>query len=203
MHIRLALILIFTAASLGASGQIFRTVDANGNVVFTDVAPVDRTGQTQSTEVTVPQVNTVPAVRAPAPQANSTSAATSRGYYTQLRVVSPANDATIRDNAGNVRIEFSIAPQLRSDHTLLLLLDGSPMQIAAVNGVFELANVDRGTRTARARVVDRAGSVIIESDPTTFHLMRVAGATTVPIAPPRPPTVPTVPIAPPRPPTVN
>lgn len=189
MHIRLALILIFTGASLGASGQIFRTVDANGNVVFTDVAPVDRTGQTQSTEVTVPQVNTVPGRPVPAPPANAAPAATGPGYYTQLRVVSPANDATIRDNAGNVRIEFSLAPQLRSDHTLMLLLDGSPTQIAAVNGVFELANVDRGTRTVRARVVDRAGSVIIESDPTTFHLMRVAVAPTVPIAPPRPPIV--------------
>jgi Domain of unknown function (DUF4124) len=190
MHIRLALILVFSVASLGAaSGQIFRTVDANGNVVFTDIPPVDRTGQAASTQVTVPQVNTVPGVPAPVPQSNSAPAATSPGYYTQFRVVSPANDATIRDNAGNVRVELAIAPQLRPDHRMLLLLDGSPTQITAVNGVFELANVDRGTRTVRARVVDRAGSVIIESDPTTFHLMRVAVAPTVPIAPPRPPIV--------------
>ena len=187
MHIRLALVLAFVAASSGASSQIFRTVDANGNVVFTDIPPVDRAGQTPSTEVAVPQVNTVPGVTAPTPQANATAAATSPGFYTQLRLVSPANDATIRDNAGNVRIELAIAPQLRSDHRLLLLLDGAPSQVAAVNGVFELSNVDRGTRTVRVQVVDRAGGVLMQSDTTTFHLMRVT--TPVPIAPPRPPSV--------------
>ncbi len=67
-----------------------------------------------------------------------------------------AEDETIRDNAGNVQIEAAITPPLRSDHRLLLVLDGTPTEVEAVNGVFELSNVDRGTHTAGARAVDRA-----------------------------------------------
>ena len=49
--------------------------------------------------------------------------------------------------------------------------------------MFELSNVDRGTHTAAVRIVDRDGFVVIESDPTTFHLMRVTVSPKVPIAP--------------------
>ena len=36
---------------------------------------------------------------------------------------------------------------LRADHRLLLVLDGKHTEVEAVNGVFELSNVDRGTHT--------------------------------------------------------
>lgn len=202
MRIRLALIFVVACASLGASAQIFRTVDANGNVVFTDIAPVDRSGQGAPAQVTVPPVNTVPALAVPATP-NNAPAAASPGYYTKLSIVAPAADETIRENAGNVRIEAAIAPPLRPDHRLLLVVDGALSAVDAVNGVFELSNVDRGTHTAALRIVDRDGAVLIESDPTTFHLMRVSVSPTVPIAPPTPPTVPNTPIAPPRPPSAN
>ncbi len=44
MGIRLALIIGLAAASCVAQAEIYKTVDANGNVVFTDIAPVDRSG---------------------------------------------------------------------------------------------------------------------------------------------------------------
>jgi hypothetical protein len=177
MGIRLALIMIIAlaAASSAASGQIYKTVDANGNVVYTDIAPVDRSGQPTPQAVTVQPMNTYEPPVAPATQSNSsTSAPATPGYYSQLEVISPAEDDTIRDNAGNVQIEVAITPPLRADHRLLLVLDGTATEVEALNGVFELSNVDRGTHTAGARAVDRQGNVIIESNPMTFHLMRVS-----------------------------
>jgi hypothetical protein len=186
MRIRLALIVVLTAVSYGASGQIFRTVDANGNVVFTDIAPVDRSGQTPSTAVTVPPTNTVPAPPAPASRANNTPTATAEAPYTVVNVVSPADGDTIRDNAGNVRIEAATTPPLRADHRLVLILNGSPSAVEAVNGVFQLSNVDRGSHTVSVRVVDRDGGTIMNSRTTTFHLMRAAVSPTTPVPLPRP-----------------
>ena len=45
MDSRLALILVLAAVAPTALGEIYKTVDANGNVVFTDIAPADRSGQ--------------------------------------------------------------------------------------------------------------------------------------------------------------
>lgn len=173
MSIRLALIVGLFAASSAAFGQIYRTVDANGNVVFTDIAPVDRSAGPAPQTVTVEPVNTYePPVQA-APTDTPVTAGTS-DYYSELAVISPTEDATIRDNAGNIQIEVAITPNLRSDHRLLLVLDGEPTEVEAEGGLFELSNVDRGTHTAGARAVDRQGNVLIESGPTTFNLMRVA-----------------------------
>ncbi len=174
MDSRLALILVLAAITPAAFGEIYKTVDANGNVVFTDIAPVDRSGQAAPKEVTVPPVNSYEPPPVPVAQPNSVPSSADTGYYAQLEVVSPAEDETIRDNAGNVQIQVAIAPQLRADHRLLLVLDGNATEVEAVNGVFELSNVDRGTHTAAGRVVDRQGNVVIESNPATFNLLRYA-----------------------------
>jgi Domain of unknown function (DUF4124) len=176
MGIRLALLLIFTALSPGASAdQIYRTVDENGNVVFTDVPPVNREGKPEGEKVTVepaniyePPVVAAPTAEAPVPTGGASS------YYSELAVVDPVEDATIRDNAGELLIQAAITPPLRSDHRLLLVLDGAPTEVEAEDGVFELSNVDRGTHTVAAQVVNGDGIVQKESAPVTFHLLRYA-----------------------------
>jgi Domain of unknown function (DUF4124) len=174
MSIRLALIILFGAVAATAAGQIYRTVDANGNVVFTDIAPVDRSGQPSAQQVEIPPTNTFepPVVQAPA--SSATAPSSSAGFYNELVIISPTEDESIRDNAGNVTIEVAINPPLRADHRLLLVLDGTQTEVEAQNGVFELTNVDRGTHTAGVRAVDRQGNVVTDSDPVTFHLLRVS-----------------------------
>jgi hypothetical protein len=177
MSTRLAAVVVLSFAAASATAQIYKTVDANGNVVFTDIAPIERSGQPPVQEVNVPPMNSYepPQGAAQTPNISSSSGPSATpGYYSQLDVISPTEDETIRDNAGNVQIEVAISPPLRSGHHLLLVLDGTPTDVEAVNGVFELSNVDRGTHTAGARAVDGAGNVLIESNPATFNLMRVS-----------------------------
>ena len=175
MNTRFAVVVALSLVASSASAQIYKTVDANGNVVYTDIAPIERSGQPPPQEVNVQPINSY---EPPSNQQGSTPSnsgpSTTPSYYAQLDVISPTEDETIRDNAGNVQIEVAISPPLRSDHRLLLVLDGNPTDVEAVNGVFEISNVDRGTHTAGARAVDRLGNVLIESAPTTFNLMRVS-----------------------------
>lgn len=176
MRIGLALILGLVACSgtALAQDQIYRTVDANGNVVFTDVPPVNREGQPDGQKVMVEPSNTYePPVLATPSQTSSNGGAAS-GYYSELTVVAPAEDATIRDNAGELLIQAVSTPQLRSDHRMLLVMDGAPTEVEAIDGVFQLSNVDRGTHTAGARIVNSDGVVQIESPGVTFHLLRFA-----------------------------
>jgi hypothetical protein len=177
MRIGLALILGFAAFSGAAvaQDQIYRTVDANGNVVFTDVPPVNRQGQPDGQKVTVEPSNTYePPVLAAPPQSQASSDSGVSSYYSELTVVAPVEDATIRDNAGEVLIQAVSTPSLRSDHRMLLVMDGAPTEVEAIDGVFQLSNVDRGTHTAGARIVNGEGVVQIESSGVTFHLLRYA-----------------------------
>jgi hypothetical protein len=126
-----------------ASSRIYKTVDENGNVVFTDIPPKDG-DQTKSVAVETP-----------------------------LAITTPANNASVRENAGNVNIMARVDPELRIGHKIRIVLDGSPEQAGAQNA-FILPNVDRGTHTLVAEVIDDAGNVVISSPPTTFHLQRVS-----------------------------
>ena len=176
MLIRMAIFLGF-ALTAAAADQIYRTVDADGNVVFTDVPPADSTGEPAGKEVTLPPSNTYQPQVAPAPPQPQSDESTASGaaeasYYDQLAIVDPANDQTIRSNNGDVVIQAEVDPPLKSDHRLLLTFDGAPTDIEAEDGVFQLNNVDRGTHTAAARIVDGNNEVVMESQPVTFTVQR-------------------------------
>ena len=184
MGFRLALIIGLVAASSVAVAEIYKTVDANGNVVFTDIAPVDRSGQPAPQPVTVTPMNTYDSPTQAPPATEADDEATAPTYYSQLTVTSPAADETVRDNGGYVEVQVALTPALRAGHRMLLVFDGEPTEIEAVSGGFQLTNVDRGTHTAGARVVDRRGNVLIESAASTFNLMRIVQAQPPPIPTP-------------------
>jgi len=150
-----------------AQGAVYRWVDKEGNVVFSDRP------QPGAEEVQVPTPSLYEAPRLPAPSGGAPSAV-SGPRYSRVAVILPENDATIRDNTGQVRVEVQVVPALDSragDRVLILLDDrvqGGPLATTRV----ALAGVDRGTHTLQARVIDAGGTELLASDPVTFHLQR-------------------------------
>jgi hypothetical protein len=164
-----------------AVAQIYKVVDANGNVVYTDVPPLGK----DATRVVVEPVNSYAVPEAPAAEdaPGSTGAAVDATYYNAVEIVEPGNDAAIRENAGNLVVSAATSPPLRGDHALVLTLDGRDLDIAADGGVFVLTNVDRGSHQAIVKVVDASGATVKQSAPVSFHMLR---ATAVKPPPARP-----------------
>jgi hypothetical protein len=172
MLIRMA-IFVGLAFAAAAADQIYRTVDADGNVVFTDVPPANAAGEPAGKAVTLPPSNTYQPETPPAAQTDESAAQpAAASYYDDLSIVDPTNDQTIRSNNGDMLIQAVVDPPLKSDHRLLLTFDGAPTDMQADGGVFELTNVDRGTHTAAARIVDGNNEVVMESQPVTFTVQR-------------------------------
>jgi hypothetical protein len=170
---------LLATAGASAATKIYRTVDEDGNVVFTDVPP--KSGE-QGEAVDLNQSNTF---TPPQRQDTGRSLGSWRGEgeaagdgeepggarYRAVSVASPANDADIRDNAGNVTIGAAIDPELHSGHAVQLYLDGE-LQQSAQGTSFRLTNIDRGTHSVELRIVDQAGNTVAASAPSTFHLQR-------------------------------
>ncbi len=178
----LALVSLVMSSGLLAATKIYRTVDENGNVVFTDVPPRnDQSLQTKTVELDSlnsyePVGETI--LRSPdgrelwiIEDETDEEEEPVAANYQFLGIISPTNDATIRDNAGNLRIAAKISPELRPGHRLRLLLDGSPRQTSR-NPDFYLSNVDRGTHQLSVQVLDEAGTVLFTSPASVVHLMR-------------------------------
>ncbi|NJN51332.1 MAG: DUF4124 domain-containing protein [Gammaproteobacteria bacterium] len=166
-HYLIATLAVLLTAPVCA--EIFKSVDEFGNVVFSDLPPTKT-----SEPVTVTPINSyeAPAQAAPAAAPPSAVAAMDANYYQYFAVTDPAPDTAIRDNAGNVTISVGLSPALRGDHRLLLVLDGQATEVEAQDNQFILSNIDRGTHTAAARIVNRDGAEISRSTETSFHMLR-------------------------------
>lgn len=181
--------LLITTPSAAAE-RIYKRTDVNGNVIFTDVPPrPGETAETVEVEITAPNsFETPPAQRYDADawivDPADTEATAEAFSYQSSRITSPPDDASLRENAGNVTVTAQIIPNLRAGHQLRLVIDSATQQLTRTPH-FELTNVDRGTHVARVDVVDAAGNVVFNGQSSTFHLQRVAKKPTV--TPPPPP----------------
>ena len=149
---------------------VYKWVQPDGTVVYSDTPPPGGGG-----EASLPELVTVPATPVPEPEPAPPPAAQRRPDY-RVRIVQPPDDAALRENTGRVVVRVAVEPPLRPDrgHRLVLLLDGRPLDPPLKGTQVALENVDRGTHTLAAQVVDERGRVLASSPPVTFHLHRIS-----------------------------
>jgi len=181
------LVLSLTTPTFGA---IFRTVDAQGNITYTDQPPNARDTPVKSEQIEIATPNTF---QDTTPYERWDPSAEEQGGDAQavnysLAIVSPSNDASIRNNAGNVAIQARITPELAEGHVARIELDGSMSGEEVVAGSVYLSNVSRGTHSARLVVESANGQRLAESPASVFHLQRISL-----LSPARNPNLPRIP----------
>ncbi|HHI93152.1 MAG TPA: hypothetical protein ENK04_06485 [Gammaproteobacteria bacterium] len=162
---RILLILVFLFGGAVYAG-VYKRINPDGSVEFTDMPRNE-----QEKPVTISPMSTFKASPL-ATQRSTSGSKQSKAYtYDALRITSPANEATIRDNAGNINVTVSVTPALNPDHKLVLLLDGEP-KATSRSGSFSLKNIDRGEHALSAQVLDAKGKPQISAAPVTVYLQR-------------------------------
>ena len=169
---KLAFILsLMLAVGAAQAQQIYKYTLSNGDVVYSDRPPPADQGE----EITLEPLQGFS--RPPAPPLEDSIAEKDEAEtvgYEEFKVTSPVNDATIRDNGGNVRVSLSLTPGLRNGHSIELMMDGQPIGSGKSTSV-TLTEVDRGTHTVQAAVKDNEGKEIARSNSVIFHLKRGGG----------------------------
>jgi hypothetical protein len=148
-----------------ATAEIYKWVDKNGNVHYSD-EEVDGSEQVKLTkgnsyapvETTTAQPSAQEKIEAPT--------------YTAISITKPSLNETIRDNNGNIAVAIDLAPALRPGNSITLFMDDKELLKGKTQTGFTLNNVDRGSHTLRASVVDKNGAVLISSKSVIFHLHR-------------------------------
>lgn len=170
----LALAVATCSVSLPGNSAIYKTVDEDGNVVFTDVAPPDSTETVELSNTTSYTPPTSPSNAPLSVAPGSSGPEDSRPIetsYQSLVINSPTQDEAIRDNAGNITVTVAVTPPLAPGHTIELIMDERRVGIA-VTGKFSLRNVDRGTHTLSAHVLDADQAIVKQSASQVFHMLR-------------------------------
>ncbi|MCH2556193.1 MAG: DUF4124 domain-containing protein [Alcanivorax sp.] len=153
-------------------GAIYRTVDENGNVLFTDNPP----DKGRAEPVRIGPVNTMDGRREtlpvmapdrPEPVGESEEPTPADTGYRALRITTPADGATVRMPQDNpVAVQASAEPALLSGHRLVILDNGQPVD----GGALDFPNP--GTHRLQAAIEDENGRRLITSSPVTLYVHR-------------------------------
>ena len=170
------LLLSLIALPAVSSAAIYRWVDSDGSLHFSDQKP----NRPDVEEVTVPQPNLMsgdkPAGKGQATQPSSTPSATKvPPRYTSLKITTPSDDEAVRANDGSVPVSCILEPALGAvaGHEIQVLVDGRSIGGLKSCGT-TLTQLSRGTHSVQVQVVDSLGKVLISSPVHRFHVLRTS-----------------------------
>jgi hypothetical protein len=128
-----------------------------------------------SKEVTLPPPNVIDTDPAPAPVAPREVLT----GYSQLAIVSPAEQGTMHTNTGAFDVQVAVAPGLNAGDVFVVTLDGSALpgryrsaDIAITEEDFDSFAADAVQHRLEVAVVDASGNVVIRSGPVNFYVHR-------------------------------
>ena len=160
------LILLGLALALPAAAQeskIYKTVDEDGNVVYTDRKPSDDAEPMTLPELTVAD----PPVERPRMAAEPRPA---RGPDIQLAFESPQPEEHIQGTENNtltVRLNSSV--DMPGSARIVLYLDGQK-QSEIPSLATTIPGIPRGEHTIRAEMVTAGGRVLASTEPVVFYM---------------------------------
>jgi hypothetical protein len=158
-------------STASAQAAVYTYVDANGNRVFTDqpgkgakrVPMPERSNSAVPATVAPPRTSKVPVPsKVPAMR------------YQMLRILGPLPDTAVREEDGSLIVTLTSEPALQPNHRYRLLLDGEVAQAPGRSPVFALSNVDRGTHSLAAEIIDQDDHVIERTPAQPVHLQRIS-----------------------------
>ena len=163
------LLVILVLASAPSLAQIYKSTDADGNVVFTDTPP----DHTTSEQVDLKPTNTLaPPPAAPASSPGKPGPTLAAPPAPQATITEPANETTIPMGGGNFTVSATVDPGLSGGQGLQLLIDGKPEGEVQPNATWHLMNVFRGAHDLVVQVVDSDGKALSSSEPVRVYVLR-------------------------------
>lgn len=159
-----------------ALAQVYRWVDADGVVHFSD-RPVEGAERVEMPEA--PATVSRPVAR-PQP-AGSTVGGEEGGRpengvgYKSLTIVQPSDEETLWNIGATLDVSLNLVPSLRSGHEIEVWFDGSILETQDPRSLsLTVSDVYRGRHNLWARIVDASDRVLIQSNEVTFYVQQTS-----------------------------
>lgn len=153
--------------------KVYKVIDENGKVIYTDQAPAEGT---EAETITLPETNTTPATRAAKPTTQApTSAAEPTAAaitYKRIEITAPDHQQTIPAGQQTVSVELALTPALAPEHKVQMIFDGSPWGEPAPVTRFVLENLERGEHQLQVEIIDSEGKRLGRSNTVTIYVQR-------------------------------
>ena len=175
----LSLVLLALGAGSSIAGDIYRHVDKDGNIIYSD-QPSEGASKVEMGPI---NIDDSPKLKPSKPLPASQNADGKAAAYSNLTITAPEHDTTLR-NASEIRVSASLTPGLRPTHQVRFLDNGVVLEPASRNMSRLITNLERGTHQLTAQVINQTGEVLISSAPVAVHVHKAS------LLQPRPATAP-------------
>jgi hypothetical protein len=164
---------LLAAGSLQA--EIYKTVDENGNVVYTDRAPAEG-----AKAMDLPGLSIIEMIRSepkdtPAPVADDQDAVTSirelRRGYRDFSISQPVAEETYWGTGGEVALAWDTRYRLQPGMTVTFYVDGVAQEPTTAEAI-TVSRLDRGAHTVYAELMDARHRKIATADSVTFYIQQ-------------------------------
>lgn len=159
-------VLIGLSLTAGASAQIYKTVDKDGKVIYTDKPRGDQPAE----PLNLPPINTLPPENANNyPQIGEDVQPESVNY--QVSIISPRENVTIPPGERDLGIAVTLNRPLAGDHWLLYFMNGELLEETQASNIV-IQDVFRGSHTIVVEVIDSNGNSLGKSSPVVVNVIR-------------------------------
>jgi Domain of unknown function (DUF4124) len=163
----LAFTLLCLLCSLALAATVYRWVDENGVVHYSDQPhPNAEKMQVHAAQTYKPSALDTPS----AGGGGGSSASSSASPYRGCAVVQP-QDGQAYANVDSLTVVVQTDPQLHQGDKVYVMIDGQAVNGGAPTGPqFVLSPVERGSHTAQAQVKDAGGAIMCQTPTVTFEV---------------------------------
>lgn len=171
--------LLWGILTMPLHAEIYKWTDSSGNVHFTDEP---RPGAEQ---IELPPAQLFSSPPPPPQKPSPLPELTGDAPKYNIEIIEPKDQATIRNNQGYVSVMLHVTPELQEGDKLQMIFDGKALGEPQPSTVFALKDVNRGSHTLAAKLVNSAGKTVKTSDSITIFMQRPRVGMVPGTAPPR------------------
>ena len=173
--ILLMFLLAMTASPLLA--QVYKIVDEDGNVTYTDKPPADGSKPIELRPISVIEAP----VYATAPETDEKSAEGEAGKEMSLRylrknykdfaIIAPQSEEAVWHPEGPISVAWTVGYKLQEGMQVSVFVDGS-LQATTSDQIIPVSGLERGEHTVKAELKDAKNRLIASAEPVTFFIRR-------------------------------
>lgn len=148
--------------ALAATPVIYKWIGKHGEVHYSDMP------HPGATKISLGELSVVP-FKAPGALTNGKPSRSKKTLpHYEVKVIAPANGATLRPVDYRVDVQIGIRPALKAGAYLAYSLDGKPIVSKTTHTQLVLGHVYRGTHTLKVTVRNAAGEVLGQTSSTFY-----------------------------------
>jgi hypothetical protein len=165
--------LAMTAGALLA--QVYKIIDEDGNVTYTDQPPADGSKPIELRPISVIEAP----IYATAPQADEESAEGEDGKemslkylrenYKDFAIIAPQSEESVWHPEGPITVAWNVAYKLQEGMRVSVFVDGS-LQATTSAQIIPVSGLERGEHTVKAELKDAQNRMIASAGPVTFFI---------------------------------